>query len=69
MGFLIISADVFVQRLNGEIIFVQLDTMELFRLLVSQIDRYLDYNNTKRQGTTEPSRTPLNLRRKVSDVI
>lgn len=48
MGFLIISADFFVQRLNGEIIFVQLDTMELFRLLVWQIDRYLDYNNTKR---------------------
>lgn len=48
MGFLIISADVLVQRLNGEIIFVQLDTMELFRLLVWQIDRYLDYNNTKR---------------------
>ena len=34
MGFLIISADVFVQRLNGEIIFVQLNTMKLFRLLV-----------------------------------
>ena len=48
MGFLIISADVFVQRLNGEIIFVQLNTMKLFRLLVWQIDRYLDYNNTKR---------------------
>ena len=48
MGFLIFSADVFVQRLNGEIIFVQLDTMELFRLLVWQMDRYLDYNNTKR---------------------